>query len=312
MRERTVGRSGLTVGEIGLGTLTWGRDTSTDEATGQLRALIDAGGNLVDTSPAFGDGAAETVLGDLIGNVVNRSDILICTRSGFTTGPRGQRYGAGRGPILDSVAQSLDRLGTDYIDILLVPAPDAFAPDSETASTLAGLVDDGVVRYIGVAGYPAWRAALLHQLLAERHLPLLSAVESEYSLLNRTSEDELLPFAAHAGLGVFAASPLGRGVLTGKYRGSIPPTSRAASDHLAAFVEPYLQDKPRRVVEALARAADGLGRSLSDVALAWVLSRPQISCALVGARTANQFHAALSGTFTLPDIVVDALDDISR
>ncbi len=311
MRERTVGLSGLTVGEIGLGTLTWGRDTGPEEAQGQLHALLEAGGNLIDTSPSFGEGAAEETVGKLVGTFAKRCDVVLCTRSGFTTGPHGQRYGAGRGPILDSLAQSLERLGTDYIDVLLVPAPDAFASDAETATTLATLVEEGVVRYLGVTGYPAWRVGLLSALMSERHLAPLVTIEAEYSLLNRDCERDLLPLATHTGMGMFAASPLGRGVLTGKYRGSIPPTSRAASDHLSSYVEPYLRDQPRRIVEALARAADGLGRSLVDVALAWVLSRPQVSCALVGARTSRQFEVALQGVFTLPEIVVDALDDIS-
>ncbi|MFT0848666.1 aldo/keto reductase [Actinomycetaceae bacterium L2_0104] len=311
MRERTVGRSGLVVGEIGLGTLTWGRDTDEDQALGQLHTLLDAGGNFLDTSPAFGAGAAESLIGTILNGRIARKDIVLCTKAGFTTMGLRSRFGAGRGAILDSVADSLERMNTDYLDILMVAAPDPLAPDEETATTLASLVENGTVRYIGFMGYPAWRGAVLQQLLSDRQLPLLSAVEVEYSLLARSCEEELIPMSAHMGLGIVAASPLGRGVLTGKYRRSIPPTSRAASDHLAAFVDPYLQDRPRRLVEAVATAAEGLGTSPSGIAMSWVLAQPGVSVALTGARTSNQLHHILDSLLELPDPIEYVLSEVT-
>ncbi len=306
-----MGRSGLVVGEIGLGTLTWGRDTDESEALGQLHTLLEAGGNLLDTSPAFGSGAAENLIGTMLDGKISRRDVVLCTKAGFTSvGPR-SRFGAGRGAILDSVRNSLERLRTDYLDILLVAAPDPLAPDEETAMALASLVESGTVRYIEIMGYPAWRGAILQQILAERHLPKLAVVETEYSLLARACEDEVIPMAAHTGMGLFAASPLGRGVLTGKYRHSIPPTSRAASDHLAAFVDPYLQSRPRRFVEAVATAAEGLGTSPTGIALTWVLNQPGVSAALTGARTENQFRHILDSTMELPSLIERTLSDVT-
>lgn len=311
MRERTVGRSGLVVGEIGLGTLTWGRDTDEAQALGQLHTLLDAGGNVLDTSPAFGAGAAESLIGTILYGQVSRKDIILCTKAGFTSMGLRSRFGAGRGAILDSVTDSLERMNTDYLDLLMVAAPDPLAPDEETATTLAALVEKGTVRYIGIMGYPAWRAAALQQLLMERHVPLLSAIEAEYSLLARDCEEELVPMADHMGMGIMAASPLGRGVLTGKYRRSIPPTSRAASDHLAAFVDPYLQSRPRRLVEAVATAAEGLGTSPSGVALSWVLAQPGISVALTGARTSNQLRHILDSLVELPTPIENVLNEVT-
>lgn len=311
MRERTVGRSGLVVGEIGLGTLTWGRDTDEAQALGQLHTLLDAGGNVLDTSPAFGAGAAESLIGTILDGQVSRKDIILCTKAGFTSMGLRSRFGAGRGAILDSVTDSLGRMNTDYLDLLMVAAPDPLAPDEETATTLAALVEKGTVRYIGIMGYPAWRAAALQQLLMERHVPLLSAIEAEYSLLARDCEEELVPMADHMGMGIMAASPLGRGVLTGKYRRSIPPTSRAASDHLAAFVDPYLQSRPRRLVEAVATAAEGLGTSPSGVALSWVLAQPGISVALTGARTSNQLRHILDSLVELPTPIENVLNEVT-
>ncbi len=306
-----MGRSGLVVGEIGLGTLTWGRDTDESEAIGQLYTLLDAGGNLLDTSPAFGSGAAESLIGTLLDGKIARHNVVLCTKAGFASvGPR-SRFGAGRGAILDSVRNSLERLRTDYLDVLLVAAPDPLAPDEETAAALASLVETGTVRYIGIMGYPAWRGAILQQILSERHLPKLAVVETEYSLLARACEDEIIPMAAHTGMGLFAASPLGRGALTGKYRRSIPPTSRAASDHLAAFVDPYLQSRPRRLVEAVATAAEGLGTSPTGIALTWVLNQPGVSAALTGARTANQFRHILDSTMELPSLVERTLSEVT-
>ena len=221
--------------------------------------------------------------------------MILCTRAGFTEGPAGMRFGAGRGPILDSLRASLERMNTTYVDVLLVAAPDPLAPDEETASTLGWLVDRGLVRYVGIQGYAAWRGAVLCERLRAMGLPLLTVAEQEYSLLHRGVEEEIVPMADYLGLGIFASSPLGRGVLTGKYRHSIPPTSRAASEHLAAF----------------ARAADGLGRTPADVALSWTVDRAGISAAVVGARTTSQLQSVLSKVAPLPDLVVDALDDVS-
>ncbi|WP_308663172.1 aldo/keto reductase [uncultured Actinobaculum sp.] len=310
MELRYVGRSGLTVSALGLGTLTWGRDTDAEEARGQLRAFVDAGGNFVDISPGFGAGAAERVLGELMATDVQRSDLVICGRGGFIQRGETQLYGSGRGPLFESVTRSLQRLGTDYFDVLIVGGPDAATDDEETACALASLVSSGATRYIGLADYPAWRSARIYQILRERKLPILTALEGEYSLLARGAETELFPMASALDLGFFATSALGRGVLTGKYRHSIPPTSRAASEHLASFVDPYLEEHPRRIVEAVAKAADGLGRTPTDVALGWILSKP-ISAAIIGARTASQLVATLAAVEDLPELVVQALDDVS-
>lgn len=311
MRERTVGSSGLKIGQIGLGTLTWGRDTDEDEARGQLRALLDAGGSFIDTSPAFGTNASESCLGAVLNGFCRRDQVVISTRAGYTLGTNGLRYGSGRGTLFDSVMGSLERIGTPYLDLLLVDGPDLLTPEEETVEALGWLISRGLVRYIGVQGYSAWHAAILQEKLRAGGLPLMCALEKEYSLLCRNDEESTTAMAQHCGMGILASSPLGRGVLTGKYRHSIPPTSRAASEHLAGFVDPYLGDKPRRIVEAVAQAADGLGRTLADVALAWVLSRPSISAAIVGARTAQQMQQTLNHVGLLPELVTDVLDEVS-
>ena len=318
MRERTVGYSGLKVSEIGLGTLTWGCDTPEEEAALLLGALADAGGNLLDVSPAFGAGRAEEVLGSLFASQFERRDFVVCSRAAFSIRDGAMHAESGRGAILASVDATLERLDTSYLDVLLVALPDDVVPDDETADALSYLVSSGRVRYIGLMaegglpGYPSWRTASLARMMLERRMPSLVALGAEYSVLERSFEESFVDMAEHFGLGLFAMSPLGRGALTGKYRHSTPPASRAASEHLAPFVDPYLHAEPRRLVEAVAKAADGLGRRPADVSLAWVLSHPFVSSAILGSRTAKQFTSVLEGLEVLPDLVIDAIDDVSR
>ena len=165
---------------------------------------------------------------------------------------------------------------------------------------------------MGLSNYPAWTTARAATLLAAPAGPGLAAVEVEYSLLQRGIERELLPAAEALGAGVLAWSPLGRGVLTGKYRSGTPSDSRAATEHFAGFVAPYLDQRGRGIVEGVARAADGLGWTPLEVALAWVRDRPGVTAPVVGARTAAQLRGALGvEELVLPPEIVAALDDVS-
>lgn len=309
MQERPLGRTGLRVSALGLGTLTWGRDTDADDAATLLRDFVDAGGTLVDTAATYGDGAAEELLGELLGPVVARDDVLLVTKAGVRATADGAVIDASRRTLLDGLDRSLARLGTDHIDIWLVQAPDPVTPLAETAATLAHAVDTGRVRYVGLANHSGWQTARAASLLEPS--PGLAAVQVEYSLLERGAEREVVPAAAALGVGLLAWSPLGRGVLTGKYRRTVPADSRAASAHLAGFVAPYLGTEAAPVVDALITAAEGLDRAPLDVALAWLLARPQVACAVLGPRTPAQLTAALDATPELPEAIVAALDEVS-
>jgi aryl-alcohol dehydrogenase-like predicted oxidoreductase len=307
MEQRYVGRTGLRVSRLGLGTMTWGRDTDEHEAAEQLRELLDAGGSLVDVGTAYGAGACEEVLGKLMGSVASRDEIVICAKAAvplYRTGPD-----VSRRSLLTALDASLTRLGVDHVDLWTAPGWSSRVPLEETLSALAVAVDTGRARYAGIANVAGWQAALAASS-AGSGSPV--AVQAEYSLVQRRIESELLPAADHLGLGVIAWSPLGRGVLTGKYRNGTPADSRAASPHLAAFVEPYLDRTARRIVDAVLTAADGLGCAPLEVALAWVRDRPGISSVLVGARTAAQLRGSLaSEDVELPVEILSALDEIS-
>ncbi|MEE6280798.1 aldo/keto reductase [Georgenia sunbinii] len=310
MEHRRVGRTGLTVSAVGLGTMTWGRDTDEHDAEEQLTAFLDAGGTLVDTAASYGDGAAEELLGTLLTRT-DRRDVVLCSKSGIRRGVHGSRVDASRANLLDTLDATLARLGTDRLDLWLVQAPDlAVAPD-ETLDALRRAVASGRTRYVGLSNHPAWLTGYAAAALADDGTGL-AAVEVEYSLLERGIEREVLPAAEALGAGALAWSPLGRGVLTGKYRRNVPADSRAASPHLRGFVEPYLNDRAAGIVESVATAAGGLGRSPLEVALAWVRDAPGVSSAIVGARTLNQLRGALAaGDLTLPDAIRDALDDVT-
>ncbi|MFD6176127.1 MULTISPECIES: aldo/keto reductase [unclassified Isoptericola] len=311
MERRQVGRTGLRVSELGLGTMTWGRDTDDLDAAEQLRDFVDAGGSLVDTAATYGDGDAERLIGSLLDGKVARDELVLCTKGGVRAGRSGARVDASRAGLLADLDASLERLGTDHVDLFLVACPDPATPLAETVSALRLAVSSGRARYVGLANHPGWAAARAATLL-EADGTGLSALELEYSLLQRGAERDVAPAADALGLGLLAWSPLGRGVLTGKYRRAIPADSRAASAHLAAFVDPYLEAAASSVVEAVATAADGLGRAPLEVALAWLLARDTVASAIVGARTPAQLRASLSALdLDLPGEVHAALDDVS-
>ncbi|MFD6419821.1 aldo/keto reductase [Streptomyces sp. NPDC060194] len=313
MEQRHLGRTGLRVSRIGLGTLTWGRGTDEHDAAELLKTFWEAGGTLVDTADVYGDGDAEYLLGRLMEGLVAREDLVIATKAGSVPDPD-RRVDASRGHLLGALDASLKRLGTDHVDLWQVHAWDFDTPLEETLQALDLAVSSGRARYAGVAGYCGWQLAkaAAWQLAAPGARTRLASTQMEYSLLQRGVEREVLPAALDLGVGLLPSSPLGRGVLTGKYRGGTPSDSRGGSDHLAPFVAPYLDDTAGRIVDAVATAADGLAATPLQVALAWIRDRPGVAAPVIGPRNTSQLLAALSvETLTLPDEICQALDDVS-
>lgn len=312
MEHRRLGRTGLHVSAIGLGTMTWGRETDAQDAAEQLRDFADAGGTLVDTAGSYADGASEEILGSLVGTVVHRDDVVLSTKGGLRRTPQGTVVDASRRALLGDLDASLSRLGTDHVDLFLVQAPDLGTPLDETVAALAHAVSSGRTRYVGLSNHSAWHTGYVAGRLAGGDGPGLAAVEAEHSLLAREVEHGVVPATQALGAGLLGWSALGRGVLTGKYRGTVPAGSRGASPHLAGFVEPYLSGAASSVVDALCTAATGLGRAPLEVALAWLLERSYLSSAIVGARTPGQLRESLAADgLELPSAVSQALDDVS-
>lgn len=313
MQQRVLGRTGLKVSSLGLGTMTWGRDTDEHEARDQLAAFTEAGGTLVDTAAGYGHGASEEVLGALIGDVVARDDVVLATKAGIHSRGGHRAYDTSRGHLLGTLDASLARLQVDHVDLWQVHIWSDETPIEETLSALDLAVTSGRARYVGISNYAGWQTAqaATWQRAVPGRIPLAST-QVEYSLVNRQVEHETLPAARALGLGVLPWSPLGRGVLTGKYRHGIPGDSRAATDHFAQFVGAYLDERGHGIVEAVARAAEGLGWTPLEVALVWVRDRPGVTAPVVGARTAAQLKGALGvNDLELPREIVAALDDVS-
>lgn len=314
MHYRRLGNTGLEVSRLGLGTMQWGEAVDKHEAQEQLTAFLDAGGTLIDTAASYAFGASESALGALIAKNDCRERVVLASKSGYRSSRDRMRKDTSRRSMLRQLDESLERLVTDHLDLWQVQVWDDAVPIDETLATLEYAVRTGRTRYVGVSNFAGWQTAYAHARLAARTdaLPLAST-QVEYSLLNREIETEIQPAAIALDLGILAWSPLGRGVLTGKYRGGIPIDSRAATAGLERFVEPYLTPECTSVVEAVARAAEGLGVDMAHVALAWLRDRPSVASAILGARTAHQLRQALaSEEVDIPGEIVQALDDVSE
>lgn len=301
------------VSRLALGTMTWGRDTDEDDAAEQLLAFREAGGTLVDTADMYAGGESERVLGRLLGDVVPRDDVIVATKAYGEVGEGPMGRGTSRGHLLSALDASLRRLQVDHVDLWQLHAWDWVTPWEESLAAVDAAVSSGRVRYAGVSNFCGWQlgATAAWQRAWPGRAPLVSN-QVEYSLLERGVEREVVPAALELGVGLLPWSPLGRGVLTGKYRGGSPADSRGASEHFKGFVEPYLDATARSVVDAVVTAADGLGTSPVAVALAWVRDRPGVVAPVVGARTAAQLRGSLAAeALELPAEIRAALDDVS-
>lgn len=293
--------------------MTWGRDTDEHEAADQARAFIEAGGNFIDTAAVYGSGDSEKVIGGLIGSLFKRDEMVIATKAGITFTDGLRTVNTSRNALLNELDGSLKRLGTDYVDLWQVHTWDEETPLEDTLSALDTAFQSGKARYVGISNYSGWQSAHAMTNQASNSVKAsIATMQNEYSLLNRSVESEILPCAIELNVGFLAWSPLGRGVLTGKYRNGTPSDSRGASPHFAGFVQPYLDERAKRVVEAVQVAADGLGYSPLEVSLAWVRDAIGVTSAIIGARTGAQLRGALrSEEISLPAVVRQALDEVS-
>ncbi|TWP50851.1 aldo/keto reductase [Lentzea tibetensis] len=268
---------------LGLGTATW---TDVADATKQAHAFIEAGGSLIDTADIYLGGRCETVVGQLWDNGIARSDVVLATKA---AGVRPGEANATRAHLLSSLDTSLSRLRTDHVDLWQLHVWDHKTPVEETLSALETAVSSGRVRNVGVCNYAGWqtvRAAL-------GPVPLVTT-QVEYSLLERGIEREVVPAVTELGMGVLPWAPLGRGVLTGKYRKGVP-AARENSDFFRWYVGHHLRaDRTALIVEAVSAAAELLETTALGVSLAWVRDRPGVVAPIVGARNVDQLLETLS------------------
>ena len=309
---RTLGRSGLRVSPIALGAMTfgedhgWGASVETSEAI--LTEYLDRGGNLIDTANAYTNGHSEKIIGDYFtARPGLRERVVLSTKflsNLFPGDPNGG--GGGRKAMIGQLHESLRRLQTDYIDLYWLHGWDRGAPIEETLRALDDMVAAGKIRYIALSDVPAWVAAQAQTISGFRGWAPITALQLEYSLLERTSEGELLPMAEALGIAVMPWSPLRAGKLTGKYTRE----GGSASGRTAMFGQPAEHDWP--IIDAVAQVATELGVSPAEVALAWVIGRPEVGSTLIGARTIDQLHANLASLdVTLTPQQRAMLDEVS-
>lgn len=296
MEYRTLGRSGLRVSAMTMGTMTFGGgahfdkvgNSGLDEARRQIDLCLDAGVNLFDTANVYSSGRSEEILGAALG--ARRADVLIASKVRFTMGPGPNDVGLSRYHIQREVEASLRRLGTDVIDILYLHEWDGLTPLEETLSALDTLVAQGKVRYVGASNYSAWHLMKGLAISEARGWPRFVTQQIHYSLEAREAEYELVPIAVSEGVGILVWSPLAGGLLSGKY-GPDTPSAR----QVAGWTEPPIRDEPRlwRIVEALRAIGAERGVSAARIALAWLLGRPGVTSLVIGGRTEEQFRDSL-------------------
>jgi aryl-alcohol dehydrogenase-like predicted oxidoreductase len=333
---RTLGRSGLVVSPLSLGTMTfgmarWGSNETSSRAV--FDAYVEAGGNFIDTADVYSGGRSEEMVGSFIAERGLRDQIVVATKAGFAAGKGPMAGGNGTKHIHAALDRSLRRLRTDYVDLFWVHVWDSVTPAEELLETMASLVRTGKIRYWGMSNAPAWYVAKLATLAAARGLPAPIALQYFYSLVDRNIEDEHVPLAHEFGMGILPWSPLAFGFLTGKYdrakvQAAAPrvaglPNSAAKEneqrpaddkrlDGANPFGDTLFTERNWKIVEVLRRVANEAGQSPARVALSWVTSRPGVTSTLMGVSRAEQVaDSARSLTVVLSDAHRALLDHVS-
>ena len=309
---RTLGRSGLVVSPLALGTMTfgtarWGSDEDTSRAV--FNAYVEAGGNFVDTADVYSGGRSEQMLGGFIAERGLRDQIVVATKAGFAAGQGPHAGGNGAKHLHAALDGSLHRLRTDYVDVFWLHVWDSVTPAEELLETMAALVRVGKVRYWGVSNAPAWYVAKVATLALVRGLPGPIALQYFYSLVDRGIEDEHVPLAVEFGMGILPWSPLAYGLLAGKYdraaveaagprAGGLPreaaeqgaqrPPGDKRLDGANPFGNTLFTDRNWKIVDVLRRVAGEAGQTPARVALAWVMGRPGVASTLMGVSRVEQ------------------------
>lgn len=314
-----LGRSGLRVSPLCLGTMTFGTEWGWGSDESAARAIFDryiaAGGNFIDTADLYTNGKSEEFLGRFMKDTGNRDALVVATKFTFNARPGDPNAGGNsRKRMIEAVDGSLRRLQTNYIDLYWLHAWDTMTPEEEVMSAFDALVRAGKIRYIGLSDTPAWYLASCQRLAQWRGWEPLCALQLEYSLIERNIEREHVPAAQHFGMGICPWSPLGSGLLTGRYtrekKGEGRLTATAGSDN------PVFQkftDRNFEIVDALMGVARSMGRSPAQVALNWITKRPGVTSTIIGATKLNQLDDNLTALeFDIPAELAAKLETVSR
>ena len=316
MQQRRLGSSGTLVGELALGTMTFGAETDERDAWAICDRFVEAGGSLIDTADVYTHGASEEILGRWLAKRGRRDDLLLATKGRFPMGDGPNDQGLSRAYLRRALRASLRRLAVDHVDLYQVHCWDPLTPLEETLETLDEFVRQGLVRYVGISNFTGWQLQRAVLLARQGGLTTPVTLQPQYSLLSRELEWELLPLCVLEDIGLLPWSPLGGGWLTGKYSPDQRPSGETRlGEDPERGVEAYEKRNTERtwdVVEAVSGVADALGASMAQVALRWVTDRPTVSSTILGVRTMQQLEDNLGAL----DVVLDAeqtahLDEVS-
>jgi len=300
METRFLGNSGFKVPVLGFGAGTFGGkgplfsawgNTDDAQATRLIDISLEAGLNFFDTADVYSDGASESILGAAIKG--RRDKVILSTKTGLRAGDGPNDAGTSRFHLLQAVDKALQRLGTDYIDLLQLHAFDVMTPVEETLSTLDGLVRAGKVRYLGVSNFSGWHLMKSQAVADQRGYSRYIANQTYYSLIGRDYEWELMPLGQDQGVGAVVWSPLGWGRLTGKIRRGQPLPENSRLHDTADFAPPVDDERLYRIIDAMDIVAEETGKTIPQIALNWLLQRPTVSTVLIGARNEEQLRQNL-------------------
>jgi len=311
MNYKHLGKSGLKVSQICLGTNNFGGQINEEASIKIIGKALDCGINIIDTANIYTLGRSEEIIGKAVKG--RRVEVVIATKVGMGFSQSPNRAGLSRKHILWQVKQSLKSLDTDFIDIYYLHRFDSETPLEETLRTLNDLVRQGKVRYIACSNFSAWQIAKAHEVCEAHDLEKFIAVEPSYNLLQRDVEKELLPFCQQEGLGVLTYTPLKGGILTGKYAKNQPPPAGSRAEYNPRLMERINKDEDFTVLEQIEDVAKEIGTSMTNLAIAWILRNPTVTAPIVGASTTEQVEENCRATeIKIDDATYKKLDEITK
>jgi aryl-alcohol dehydrogenase-like predicted oxidoreductase len=312
MQYRTLGRSGLLVSELCLGTMTFGKGTSDEESISMIHRFLDAGGNFIDTADVYVEGKSEELVGQAIKG--RRSEVVLATKVRMKVGPHPNDFGYSRKRVMEGIDASLLRLNTDYIDLYQLHVWDHLTPIEETLRTLDDLIGSGKVRYIGCSNFLAWQLMKSLSYSDFNRYARFISIQPQYSLVNREIDREILSLCLEENVGVIPWAPLGGGFLTGKYTSQeAPDFGRFSQGWTGEYSwENKALDRNFQILQTIKEVADEAEKTTAQVALNWLLSREGITSPIFGARTLEQYEENMGSIgWRLSDEHWNRLDEAS-
>lgn len=311
MNYRNLGKSGLKVSQMCLGTNNFGGQVSEETSVKILNKALDFGINVIDTANVYTKGKSEEIIGKAVKG--RRDEVIIATKVGFGTLEGPNRSGLSRKHVLSQIEHSLRSLQTDFIDIYYLHRFDPETPLEETLRTFDYLVRQGKVRYVACSNFAAWQMAKAREICETHDLEKFIAVQPPYNLLQRDIEEDIIPYCQQEGLGILSYTPLMGGFLTGKYSKGMPPPAGSRFEYNPRFWERARSESNFAVLEQIENVADNAGIPVSKLAIAWILKNPAITAPIVGASSAEQVEENCQITeINLDDETYQRLNELTK